>query len=36
MDSKKSEVKNYIGDNNLDVDKEDDLIKVVTYFDTLL
>lgn len=36
MDSKNSEVKTYIGENNLDVDKEADLIKVVTYFDSLL
>lgn len=36
MDSNKSEVKTYIGENNLDVDKEADLIKVVTYFDALL
>lgn len=36
MDSKKNEVKTYISDNNLDVDKEADLIKVVAYFDTLL
>jgi hypothetical protein len=36
MDSKKSELKTYIGENNLDVDKEADLIKVVTYYDSLL
>jgi len=36
MDSKKNEVKNYIGENNLDLDKEADLIKAVAYFDTLL
>lgn len=36
MDSKKPEVKDYITENNLDVDKEADLIKVVTYFDSLL
>ncbi len=36
MDSKKSEVKYFIDENNLDVDKEADLIKVVSYFDSLL
>ena len=36
MDSRKKEIKDYIGDNNLDVDKEQDLIKVFTYFDSLL
>lgn len=36
MDSKKPEVKDYIKENNLDIDKEADLIKVVTYFDSLL
>jgi hypothetical protein len=36
MDSKKNEMKTYIGENNLDLDKEADLIKAVTYFDSLL
>lgn len=36
MDSKKPEVKGYIKDNNLDVAKEADLVKVITYFDSLL
>lgn len=36
MDSKKSEIKSYIKDNKLDIDKEGDLIQVVAYFDSLL
>jgi hypothetical protein len=36
LDLKKEEIKKYVKDNNLDVDKEGDLIKVVTYFDSLL
>jgi len=36
MDSKKKEVKDYISEKNLDVDKESDLTKVFTYFDSLL
>ncbi|WP_181566703.1 hypothetical protein [Aequorivita sp. CIP111184] len=36
MNSKKKEIKGYIDKNNLDVDKELDLIKVFTYFDSLL
>lgn len=36
MDSKKKEVKSYIRDNNIDLAKESDLIKLVTYFDSLL
>lgn len=36
MDSKKKEIKDYINENNLDVDKEIDLVKVFTYFDSLL
>ena len=36
MDKKKSEVKNYINQNDLDIDKEADLIKLVSYFDSLL
>ncbi len=36
MDSKKSEVKDFINENNLNIEKETDLKKVVTYFDSLL
>lgn len=36
MDKKKADVKDYIKQNNLDIDKEADLIKLVTYFDSLL
>ncbi|WP_310994223.1 hypothetical protein [Aequorivita marina] len=36
MSAKKNEVKAFIKDNKLDVDEENDLIKVVTYFDSLL
>ncbi len=36
MDSKKKEMKEYINNNNLDLDKERDLVKAVTYFDSLL
>ncbi|WP_347373894.1 hypothetical protein [Aequorivita sp. Q41] len=36
MDSKKNEVKNFIKQNDIDLDKERDLIKLVTYFDSLL
>lgn len=36
MDKKKSEIKSYIKQNKLDIDKEEDLIKLVSYFDSLL
>ncbi len=36
MDKKKSEVKEYISDNKLDLNKETDLEKLVTYFNSLL
>lgn len=36
MDQKKSEMKSYIKENRLDLDKEADLIKAITYFDSLL
>lgn len=36
MDSKKTEIKSYIKDNNIDLDKEADMIKLVSYFDSLL
>lgn len=36
MDRKKKEVKEYINQNNIDVDKEADLIKLVSYFDSIL
>ncbi|SRX72174.1 hypothetical protein [Aequorivita antarctica] len=36
MDKKKGEVKNYIKQNNIDTDKEADMIKLVSYFDSLL
>ncbi len=35
MNSKKDEIKAFIKSNNLDIDKEADLIKVVAYFDSL-
>ncbi|HBC05412.1 MAG TPA: hypothetical protein PKH16_15630 [Aequorivita sp.] len=36
MDSKKNEMKKYIKDNNIDLDKEADLVKTIAYFDSLL
>ena len=36
MDSKKNEIKIFIKENNIDLDKEADKIKLVTYFDSLL
>ncbi len=36
MDSKKKEIKEYVKQNNIDVDKEGDLIKLVSYFDSLI
>lgn len=36
MDKKKTEMKTFINDNNIDLDKEADLIKAVSYFDSLL
>ncbi|MAB56155.1 MAG: hypothetical protein CL527_02265 [Aequorivita sp.] len=36
MDSKKSEMKKYIKENDIDLDKEADLIKTIAYFDSLL
>jgi hypothetical protein len=36
MSKKKDEIKNYIKQNNIDTDKEADLIKLVSYFDSLL
>jgi len=36
MDSKKNEVKAYIKENNLDLEKEIELVKAITYFDSLL
>lgn len=36
MDSKKKDINSYIKQNNIDLDKEADLIKLVTYFDSLL
>lgn len=36
MDSKKGEMKNYIKENDIDLDKEVDLIKTISYFDSLL
>lgn len=36
MGGKKDEIKKYIKDNNIDIDKEADLIKLVTYFDSIL
>ncbi len=36
MDQKKGEIKTYIKQNNIDLDKEADMIKLVIYFDSLL
>ncbi|WP_410006277.1 hypothetical protein [Aequorivita nionensis] len=36
MDKKKNEIKSYIKQNNIDTDKEADMIKLVTYFDSIL
>jgi hypothetical protein len=36
MDEKKKQVKTYVKQNDLDLDKEADLVKLVTYFDSLL
>lgn len=36
MDKKKSEIKAYMNQNNIDLDKESDMIKLVSYFDSLL
>ena len=36
MNKKEKEMKKYIKENDLDLDKEADLIKAVTYFDSLL
>lgn len=36
MDSKKSEMKEYIKKNNLDLKKEGDLVKAIQHFDSLL
>ena len=36
MDKKKNEIKDYIKENNLDIEKEADMIKVVSYFDSIL
>lgn len=36
MDRKKNEMKKYIKENNIDLDKEGDLIKTISYFDSLL
>src|SRR5690606_6392623 len=36
MDQKKSEMKTYIKENKLDIDKESDLIQVISHFDSLL
>lgn len=36
MDRKKGEMKKYIKENNIDLDKEADLIKAISYFDSLL
>lgn len=35
MDRKKSEMKKYIKENDIDLDKEADLIKAISYFDSL-
>lgn len=35
MDKNKSEIRSYIKENKLDLDKESDLIKVISYFDSL-
>lgn len=36
MSKKKNEIKDYIKQNNLDIDKETDMIKLVSYFDSIL
>lgn len=36
MDSKKSEMKRFIKENDIDLDKEADLVKTIQYFDSLL
>lgn len=36
MDKKKTEIKAYIKDNDIDMNKEADMIKLVSYFDSLL
>lgn len=36
MDKKKTEIKTYMSQNNIDLDKESDMIKLVSYFDSLL
>ncbi|AFL80360.1 hypothetical protein Aeqsu_0857 [Aequorivita sublithincola DSM 14238] len=36
MSNKKDEIKDYIKQNNLDIDKEADMIKLVSYFDSIL
>lgn len=36
MDKKKAEMKKYMKENNIDLDKEQDLIKAISYFDSLL
>ncbi len=36
MSKKKDEIKNFIKENNIDTDKEADMIKLVSYFDSLL
>lgn len=36
MDKKGDEIKSYIKQNNIDIDKEADMIKLVSYFDSLL
>lgn len=36
MDSKRNEMKKYIKENKIDLDKESDLIKTISYFDSLL
>jgi len=36
MDRKKSEMKRFIKENNIDLDEEADLIKTIAYFDSLL
>ncbi|HET8803193.1 MAG TPA: hypothetical protein VFM72_01345 [Aequorivita sp.] len=36
MDKKKAEMKKYMKENNIDLDKEADMIKTISYFDSLL
>lgn len=36
MDKKKTEMKKYMKENNIDLDKEQDMIKTISYFDSLL